>query len=264
MKRLRAELRYLVAQWQANFASALEYRAAFISQIIGMFLNNAVYFAFWVVFFDRFKAIRGWGLSDMFLLMSIVALGYGLAFTFFGNTLQLSRLIAQGQLDYYLALPRNVLLNVLASRMINSALGDMSYGLITYLFTGRFTLPEIALWLIASLLVAVIFVMAFTLFHSLTFWLGNASALAEQAANAMLTFAMYPADIFQGAVRFIMFTIIPAAFVGLVPLNVVRGLDVNGLAWLALAAVVITIISSTMFYAGLRRYESGSAMNVNV
>jgi ABC-2 type transport system permease protein len=80
----------------------------------------------------------------------------------------------------------------------------------------------------------------------------------------MLTFAMYPADIFQGAVRFIMFTIIPAVFVGLVPLNVVRGLDVNGLALLALAAVVITIISSTMFYTGLRRYESGSAMNVNV
>ena len=43
MKRLRAELRYLIAQWQANFASALEYRAAFISQIVGMFLNNAVY-----------------------------------------------------------------------------------------------------------------------------------------------------------------------------------------------------------------------------
>ena len=77
------------------------------------------------------------GMQDMFLLMSIVALGFGPGFTFFGNALQLSRIIAQGQLDYYLALPRSVLLSVLASRMTNSALGDMAYGVVTYAFTRR-------------------------------------------------------------------------------------------------------------------------------
>ncbi len=106
--------------------------------------------------------------------------------------------------------------------------------------------------------------MAFTFLHSLTFWLGNASNLAEQAANAVLTFAMYPSDIFQGTIRFLMFTIIPAAFVGVVPLNVVRNVDWGGLLLLALVAVLITFISSRMFYLGLRRYESGSAINVNV
>ncbi len=264
MSRFRAELAYLIAQWKSNLASAMEYRAAFISQIVGMFINNSVYFAFWVVFFDRFKEIRGWGMQDMFLLMSIVALGYGLGFTLFGNAMQLSRIIAQGQLDYYLALPRSVLLSVLASRMVNSALGDMTYGVVTYLFTGRFSLPEITLWILSSCLAAVIFVMSFTFFHSLTFWLGNASNLAEQAANAVLTFAMYPSDIFQGAIRFVLFTIIPAAFVGVVPLNVVRNVDWGGLLLLAVVAAVITFISSRMFYIGLRRYESGSAINVNV
>lgn len=264
MHRIRSELAFLIAQWKANFASAMEYRAAFISQIVGMFINNAVYFAFWLVFFDRFKAVRGWGVADMFLLMSIVALGYGLAFTFFGNALQLSRVIAQGQLDYYLALPRNVLLNVLASRMSNSALGDIAFGIVTFAFADRLTPPGIALWLAASLLAAVVFVMAFTFFHSLTFWLGNASGLAEQAANAMLTFAMYPSDIFQGAIRFLMLTLLPAALVGVMPLNVVRDLDVGGLAVLAVAALATTALSAATFYIGLRRYESGSAINVNV
>jgi ABC-type uncharacterized transport system permease subunit len=49
-----------------------------------------------------------------------------------------------------------------------------------------------------------------------------------------------------------------------VPMNVVRHLDWGGLLLLALAAVTITFISSRMFYVGLRRYESGSAINVNV
>ncbi|HLF25747.1 MAG TPA: hypothetical protein VJG32_05380 [Anaerolineae bacterium] len=43
-----------------------------------------------------------------------------------------------------------------------------------------------------------------------------------------------------------------------------RGLDLNGLALLAGAAIVITLISTATFYIGLRRYESGSAINVNV
>lgn len=264
MARIKGELAYLLAQWKANLASAMEYRAAFISQIVGMFINNAVYFAFWVVFFAEFKVVQGWNLRDMFLLMAIVASGYGIAFTLFGNALQLSRIIAQGQLDYYLALPRNVLLSVLASRMVTSALGDMSYGLVTYLFTGLFAPAEIALFLVAALLAAVIFAMAFTFFHSLTFWLGNASGLAEQAANAMLTFAMYPNDIFQGAIRFVMYTILPAAFVGVVPVRAVAKVDLSALAFMALAAIAITIVSCAVFYAGLRRYESGSALNVNV
>ena len=148
--------------------------------------------------------------------------------------------------------------------MSNSALGDISFGIVAYLFTGRFTPPEIGLWLLGALLAAVVFVMAFTFFHALAFWLGSSYGLAEQAMNAMLTLAMYPSDIFQGAVRFMMLTVLPAAFVGAVPLDVVRGLDLNGLAVLAVAAVIITIVSSATFYLGLRRYESGSALNVNV
>jgi ABC-2 type transport system permease protein len=73
MKRLRSELVFLIAQWKANFASAMEYRAAFISQIVGMFVNDIVYVAFWVVFFSQFKEVQGWSVADIMLLMSIVA-----------------------------------------------------------------------------------------------------------------------------------------------------------------------------------------------
>lgn len=264
MNRLRSELKFLIAQWQANFASAMEYRAAFISQIVGMFINNSVFFVFWVIFFDRFKEIRGWGVSDMFLLFAIVATGYGIGFTFFGNALQLSRLIAEGRLDYYLAQPRGVLLNVLASRMSNSALGDIAFGVTSFVLAGQFTLPAIGLWIVASLLAGVTLVMSFTFFHSLAFWLGNSSALAEQAANAILTLAMYPTDIFSGAIRLLMWTILPASLVGALPLDVVRNSDVSGLAILAFATCVVTFVTSATFYLGLRRYESGSALNVNV
>ena len=173
-------------------------------------------------------------------------------------------LIAQGRLDYYLALPRDVLLHVLASRSMLSAWGDLTFGILAFLFTGRFSLPEIALWLMASMCSAAVLVSSFSIFGCLSFWLGNASQLAMQANNAILTLAMYPRDIFEGAVRFLMLTIIPAAFVGAIPLDIVRRLDWTALLGLIAFAFGITLFMRLVFYAGLRRYESGSALNVNV
>lgn len=54
-------LKFLFAVWKANLQSAMEYRASFLSQMIGMMVNNAIYFLIWVIFFDRFKEVRGWG-----------------------------------------------------------------------------------------------------------------------------------------------------------------------------------------------------------
>ncbi len=264
MKRLKGELFFLIELWKTNLSSAMEYRASFISQVVGMIINDAIYFVFWLVFFDRFKVIQGWHMQDMVLLFSITTTAFGLASGLFGNAQMLAELIPQGRLDYYLALPRDVLLHVLASHSSLSAWGDLIFGLMAYLTTGRFSPAEIVLWLVALLCSSVVLVNSFTLFGCLSFWLGNASQLASQASNAILTLALYPRDIFQGAVRFLMLTILPATFVGAIPLDIVRRLDWRALVGLIVFAVGIALFTRLVFYAGLRRYESGSALNVNV
>ena len=268
MKRLKSEWLFLIELWKTNLSSAMEYRANFISQVFGMIINDGIYFVFWLIFFDRFQVVRGWGMSDMVLLFAIITTGYGLAFVLFGNAMNLAELIAQGRLDYYLTLPRDVLLHVLASRSILSAWGDLMFGVMAFLISlrgsERFSLPHIGLWLLASVCSGAVLVSSFAIFGCLSFWLGNASALAVQAQNAILTLALYPRDIFEGAVRFIMLTIIPAAFVGAIPLDIVRRLDWTALLGLIVFAIGITCLMRLVFYIGLRRYESGSAINVNV
>ncbi len=264
MKRIRSEGLFLLELWKTNLSSAMEYRASFISQVVGMIINDGIYFVFWLIFFERFKVVRGWGMQDMVLLFSVVTTGFGLAFALFGNAQNLAELIAQGRLDSYLALPRDVLLHVLASRSSLSAWGDLIFGVLCFVFAARFTPAEIGLWLAGSLCSGVVLVSSFALFGCMSFWLGNASQLAMQAGNAILTLAMYPRDIFQGAVRFLMLTILPAAFVGAIPMDIVRRLDWRALLGLIAFAVGIVILLRIVFAAGLRRYESGSALNVNV
>lgn len=265
MKQIRAELSFLRALMAVNLASAMEYRVSFISQIVGMFINNGIYFVFWIIFFNQFGTVRGYNTDEIFLLFAIVNLGYGLGFMFAGNTRQhMAYLIAQGRLDYYLVFPRNLLLHVIFSRMTVSTVGDIAFGLIAYTFTGRFTLVEIGLYLLTAVLAAIIFVGYAVISGSLAFYMGAAQYASQQMTNAILTFSLYPNALFSGAARLMLYTVIPAAFVGAVPVEIVRGQDGRLLLLLVAAAVIIWLIAIVMFYAGLRRYESGSAINVNV
>jgi len=253
---------FLLAVWKANLASAMEYRAAFLTQVIGMMLNNAIYFVFWIIFFDRFQEIRGWGLSEMILLFAISAAGFGLGSYLFGNIFFLSDIIAKGQLDYYLSLPQPVLIHTLISRSNAAGMGDFAYGVITFLIFGSPTLDSAARFLL-GVLVSMLTILAFlVLVQSLAFWLGQTQILSQQATNAIITFALYPINLFEGGGRFLLFTLIPAAFVGAVPAEYVRSASWQSLGLLILGTGSLIILGSWSFYAGLRRYESGSAINV--
>lgn len=252
---------FLTAIWKTNLLAAMEYRAAFLTQVMGMILNNAIYFLFWVVFFNRFKEIRGWQIQDMVLLFGIVAAGYGLGVYLFGNVLNLADMIAKGQLDYYLALPQPVLIHALASHSIVSGMGDFIYGILSFALVGKLDPGAWARFGIGVFLAMTIFIAFMTLVQSLAFWLGSSDMLSRQAINAMLTFSLYPTTLFDGSARFILFTIIPAGFVGALPAEFVRSMSWTSFTELLLASTVIIALSLVVFHSGLKRYESGSAIN---
>ena len=263
-QRILSEVRFVLHLTRLSMASNMEYRVSFLSQVVGMMINNGIYFVFWLLFFDRFGEIRGYDMDEVFMLFAIITFAFGIAYTFAGNARSVAELIAQGRLDYYLALPRPVLLHLIFSRMGQSTLGDLTFGVLAFLFTGRLDLPSVSLFLVASLLAAVVFVSFSVTVGSLAFFIGNARLLSERIVQTMLTFGLYPFGLFQGGVRLILLTLIPAAFVGAVPVQVVQELDLSALALLAAAALINVLVMLAVFRLGLRRYESGSALNINI
>ena len=131
------ELKFLLAVWQANLLSVMEYRISFITQVLGMMLNDFMYFAIWIIFFQQFKDVRGWGIGDMYITYGVLASAFGVVSLFFGNTFTLSEIINNGRLDYYLSLPRPVLLHTVSSRMVSSGMGDFTYGFVSYALSGQ-------------------------------------------------------------------------------------------------------------------------------
>ncbi len=145
-----------------------------------------------------------------------------------------------------------------------SAIGDVGFGLTAYLLAGLFHPIDILLFSTVSIPAAMIFVGFAVIAGSLAFFMGNAQYASQQMTNGLLTFALYPHTLFSGMTRFMLYTIIPAAFIGAVPVEIVKGHDGVLLLFMWVAATVIWAVAIAVFYIGLRRYESGSAINANV
>ena len=258
------ELKFLLAVWQANIQSIMEYRVAFLTQVIGMMLNNFIYFAIWIIFFDRFKNVRGWGIEDMYITYGVLASAFGLVALLFGNAFTLSEIINNGRLDYYLSLPRPVLLHAIASRTIASGMGDFSYGFLSFALSGQFSWDGLLRFVLATALAATVFASFLILLQSLAFWMGVISNMVGLAVNAMITFGIYPITLFDNYAKLILFTVIPAAFIGAVPAAFIRAFTWQTLAELLAGAFVFLCIAVTVFRLGLKRYESGSAIQIEV
>jgi ABC-2 type transport system permease protein len=262
--KIMKELRFLLAIWHVNLLSTMEYRGAFLSQAIGMMLNDFMYFVIWIIFFDRFQDVRGWGLNDMYLTYGVLASAFGLVSLLFGNAFNLSEIISKGRLDYYLSLPRPVLLHTVASRMIASGIGDFSYGFLSYALSGYFTWDGLLRFVLAVVLAATVFAAFLILIQSLAFWLGMMSNFSALALNAILTFGIYPTTLFDSYAKLILLTLIPAALMGAIPAEFIRAFTWQTLAQLLVGAIAFLLIAVAVFTLGLRRYESGSAIQVEV
>jgi ABC-2 type transport system permease protein len=261
---VRRQLIFLFALWKANLIAAMEYRVSFLTQVIGMMLNDGFYFVFWIIFFNRFEQIQGWNLSDMFLLFGLSATSYGLGVYLFGNAWVLVDVIINGQMDYYLSLPRPVLLHTLASRSITSGLGDVLYGLMSFCISRQVSLDTFGRFFLGVFFSTTIFISFLVLVQSLAFWVGNAQLLARNVISALVTFSTYPLMLFDGTARFLLLTILPAGLIGAIPAEMVRSFSWPRLFLLCGAAMIFLSLAIFVFYRGLRRYESGSAIQIQV
>lgn len=241
-----------------NVKATLELRTAFAIQVVFMTLNNLTFFVFWWVLMDRVTTLRGWRLGDIQMLFGIVAASFGLTVTLAGGVRHLGRFIEDGDLDTLLTQPKSVLLYALGLRSQPSGLGDLISGAIFIAWSGQMswhTLPFVAVVVIAS---ALIFVACGIVFFSLAFWLGRVDTVATQLWELLLTFSLYPEPLFGGTLRLILFTVLPAGFVGYLPVRILHAPSLMNVAILVTGAIGYLSLAVFVFDRGLRRYASGS------
>jgi ABC-2 type transport system permease protein len=247
-----------------NLQAVIEYRVNFLLQVFGMILNNAAFALFWDVLIKRTGGVGGYGFTDVMVIWAFVSSAFGLAHILFGNIRSLGSIVQKGELDLYLLQPKDVFLNVLASKTIVSAWGDFLYGFIVIAILPGFSLARLGLFSAFTLSGGLIFAATFAAAESLSFFMGNSQAISSAITEFMLSFSLYPETIFDRGMRWLFYSLLPSGFIAFVPLAAYRTLDWAVLPFIWLVALIYAAASYFIFQKGLVRYESGNQLGARL
>lgn len=260
---MRGLLPYLAAQVATSLKASLAHRAAFWLQAVLMALNDVLFFVMWWLLFDRTEEIRGWRLPDVYAAYGFVAFAFGLYALLAGGTRDLGTRIVKGELDGWLTQPRAVLPRAALSSSTASAWGDLVFGLVLLWISGRVGLATVPVVLLLSVCSALVLASSAVLANSLCFWLGELDGWPRQLLEFVLVFSLYPSPLFTGPLRVVLFTLLPAGFVGFLPAEFLRTPDPGFVLAAAAGAAGYALLAVWVFGRGLKRYESGNHLRVN-
>ena len=256
---MKKHFKIFICYFKLNLASSLEYRAGFISQAFGMALSNSSFIFFWWIAFGQVGGpIAGYTFEDVLFIWAVASSAFGLRGILFQNASRLTELIVTGELDTLILQPCNILVNLLCGKTSLTAYGDFIYGFVIMLifYTGNL---YAWLWFLAGVLIGgLIFTAIYLTAHSLSFFIGDATAIAQFSAELAISFSLYPDKIFPPLIRAFMYSVIPVGFAVHVPLRLFDNFSLSVAMLALLAAILYCIFSGFLFYRGLRRYESGN------
>ena len=233
-------------------------RANFLLQAAGMAVNNGFMLALWFMFFAGFRSVGGWALADMALLVGLIMTIVGVAGVAFGGYRDMAATILGGELDALLTQPRPVLARLLSRESLPSAWGDLITGVVILIaFAGLSwrDLPWLAVGWTAGL---VVYLAAAVTFASLAFWIAGARSLARDLTDFMILVSSYPGSIYSGASKIIAYTLLPAGFIVLTPVRLLRAPGLAILGAEAGAALAYVALAAAVFQLGLDHYRRGS------
>jgi ABC-2 type transport system permease protein len=245
------------AQTVAAIRMAFADRANFFLQMAGMAVNNGFFFLLWILFFAGFRSVGGWRLADVSLLLGMIMTVVGVAGVFLGGYRDMAAAVLRGEPDALLTQPKPVLARLLARESFANAWGDVVTGVALLATLSGLDAARLPLAALGVALGLTVYVSASVTFASLAFWIAGARSFARDLTDFMLLFSSYPGSVYSGATKLIAFTILPAGFVVLAPVELLREPTLAHFAIAVAAAAGYAAVAMSAFHLGLRRYQRG-------
>ena len=256
-------LRFTLYALKKNIQGSAELRGSFITNIVGMGLNNLSLIVIWVFFVKSVGVIHGWTAIDIVLLQGFTALSYGFVLSFAAGVRRLPDYITTGSFDRFLTSPKNLLLRVSTAAFGTSAIGDIIFGVICLSIYGVLTnITPVQIFLLVVLIVitTIMFFSALLITYSISFLTVDGNSVASGLFEFFLTPALFHGGAFQGATRAFFTFIVPSLLISALPVEIVRDTLYDKLGLVFILTVVWLVLSIKVFYFGVKRYESSNFM----
>jgi len=247
-----------------HLISEMQNKYNFILQTIGMLFNDAALMVLWMIFFKKFPVVNGWQFSDTALLIGISWSGFFVFHFFASGIYELTTFVNTGQFDQYLLLPKSIIWQIAVSRSSFFELGSLIVSIYMLYISGHVTLVKIPFLLVLIMISAIITFNFALMLQTLSFYFSNLEYTLEKMTKTLFDLVFFPQSVFNNVILFIMMTIIPAFFIGTVPMQLIKQFQWSSFLLLLAFTAMQSTLAYLFFKKGLQRYESGNSINVKM
>ncbi len=256
---------YLVQYLKARLA----YRWDFLAQVLGDLMVSAAGLSFLAGIFAGagVTAIGGWPRDAILFIYGFSMISVGVLEFFAESLYRFSEeYLIEGRFDQVLLRPFSPFLQVLLHSFNPLAVTEIMVGGALVAWSGArlpvdWTVGHAAAAALLALSGGVIITSVFLVLTCVNFWFEDRLGIQPPVFNCIV-FGRYPIEIFHPAVRILLQTVIPFAFIGYYP----AGLLIAGERWgdgtrqvallTPVVAVVFALMAGLVWRAGIRRYHS--------
>jgi len=244
-----------------NFQNAKELKSAFITSVIGMCINNISFVVLWYYFGKMMGNLNGWEPFDIIGSYGFSSTSFGLVCAFFYGIFNIPMYISTGNFDKYLITPKNTLVKVATSGIQTSALGDLLFGLICFIWYAIGTNFSI-LELLSSILLVIISSLVFLAFSlicmTISFYLMDGENVSMGLYGMFVSASLYHGGAFTGILRVIFVFIVPSLLLGALPVELIKDMSLIKIGVIVLITSGWLLLAICFFNKSLKKYESNN------
>lgn len=261
---MRNEVQFALYAIKKNLQSSAELRTSFVTNIIGMCINNTAFILLWVFFVQSVGIINGWTAADIVGLQGFLAFNYGIVMSLAYGLMKMPEYVASGAFDRFMLSPKNVLVRVATSAFGVSALGDVVFGLVTLGIYGaliQISLYQLLLLGLLAIISSSLYLAIMILVQATAFLFIDAESVTRGLFELFMTPSIFHGGAFQGVLRFIFTFLVPSLLLGSLPVETVRHASLETLLLLAVLAAIWLLVAILLFNKGIRKYESSNLIS---
>jgi len=251
-------------QLKNNWVREAVYRTNFLTAVTVDVIWIGVEVSLFTVLYANVPTLAGWTKPQVYFFLGVFFASDALFTTFFQrNFWNFSDLVNKGELDILLTKPVHPL-SLALSRSINiTASFNVVLGLAIAAhfagpagFEGGWRWLLMIGWLFIGLITAILVRFAFSIW---VFWTDRSWALSRLYYQ-FFAFATKPDTLYPQAIRYLILSFLPFAFIGSVPTRaLLHGLSLREYAWIVVILFSFFIADSVLWKKGLARYQSASS-----
>jgi len=242
--------------------SQMQYKVSFLLAALGQFLVSFTAFLGIYFMFSRFNIIEGFAYEQALLCFSVVLMAFSIA-EMFGRGFDLfPRMLGNGEFDRALVRPRNIIFQVLATKMDFTRFGRLFQAILVLCYAIPnsgvvWTWDKILTLCLMVVCGGLIFFGLFLIYAAISFFTVEGLEFMNIFTDGGREFGRYPFSVYgKGILRFLTF-VIPLALFQYYPLLYLLEMERSVFfMFVPLIGLVFLAPSYGCFRIGLRRYKS--------